>query len=285
MRTLSPLRGLRAEDEPRLSEELRRNPDENAYLLGLLADYSLQGLRDLGWGTFYWEDAGDGLRSVFYADITGLAAATGVTERTAEAFAEKYVQDPFPIDRLISERESVRLLHESLERRDPRRCGYRRRFEETGMVFRNGSTLEPGEPNLRLAHRYEAKKIAEGSARAMAEELEVETSGEEYDRLVRSKQDLIRRRRYFVLVRRREILFQAYLSAALPDVCQIQGVWVPPERRGRGIAQRCIAEIARRSLERCDRVVLRVQNRNLPALAAYRKAGFVPFMDYLSIWY
>lgn len=265
-------------------QELSNHRDENAYLLGLLSDYTLAGLIRMPWGRFYRPGNGVG-KGVFYGDITGLVVASGANDRGAETFARLVVNDGLFMNRIISASEQTLLLHEALAQEDSRWTLVQNRFEEYAMRLVPTDLPDEREPRLRIADMHQARAVAQGSARAMREEIEVEAKGEEFERLVRSKLDLIQRRRYYILEEAGEIRFQAYLSACLPDVGQIQGVWVPPEHRNRGIATRCLAEMCRRCLAASDHLVLRVQKRNLAALAVYRKIGFAPFKDSLSIWY
>jgi len=71
------------------------------------------------------------------------------------------------------------------------------------------------------------------------------------------------------------VLFKAEVACATPKACQIQGVYVDPELRGQGLAaagmttvvDTCLREIA-------PAVSLYVNAHNLPARAAYARAGF-----------
>ena len=276
---LSPTR------EKWLRGELSKNLDENVYLVGLLRDYSLKGLSRMRWGTFYSFESTAGLEGIFYVDVTGLAILTGASERAIASFAEYCFQKRIRVSRIIADERLALGLHDHLCSLSARWQVVRNRFLESAMVLRPESLVGMEEPELRLARPYETLEVARNSALAMAEELEIVTEGEDFDRLVRSKQDLIQRRRYYLYRESGEILFQAYLSASLPEVGQIQGVWVPSVARGRGIATRCLIAMCRRLFSDTPRLVLRVQERNAPALAVYRKIGFQPFMSYLSIWY
>jgi predicted GNAT family acetyltransferase len=57
--------------------------------------------------------------------------------------------------------------------------------------------------------------------------------------------------------------------------CQVQGVWVDPQRRGEGLAAPGMAAVVRACLQRFAPVVsLYVNSYNLPALATYARVGF-----------
>ena len=222
---------------------------------------------------------------MFYVDVTGLVILYDASEEAVAAFAEFCHRRRISIIRIIAAHDAVVSLHRSLSRLNGCADNVCRRFPEWGMMVVPEKLRDDAEPRLRLAYPHDVEKVAKGAVLAMAEELGLETRDEDLDRLLRSKKDLIERGRYYVLEVDGTVLFQAYLSAKLPEVSQIQGVWVPPDYRGKGVATRCLTEMARRCLGFSDRLVLRVQKRNKPAEAVYRKVGFQPFMDYLSVWY
>jgi predicted GNAT family acetyltransferase len=73
----------------------------------------------------------------------------------------------------------------------------------------------------------------------------------------------------------RRVVFKAELGAVSDRVVQVQGVWVDPELRGKGLAARGMASGVR--LARAERPVtvsLYVNDYNHRAVAAYRRAGF-----------
>ena len=79
------------------------------------------------------------------------------------------------------------------------------------------------------------------------------------------------------------VLFKADVGAVTPRVCQVQGVWVPPEARGRGHAVRGMAAVVDAALNLAPVVSLYVNDYNLPARAAYRRAGFTDVGTFMSV--
>lgn len=74
---------------------------------------------------------------------------------------------------------------------------------------------------------------------------------------------------------RREVVFKAEVGALGGGVAQLQGVWVHPDLRGRGLARAGLAAVI--SAVRADHaptVSLYVNDFNGPALAAYEATGF-----------
>jgi len=96
--------------------------------------------------------------------------------------------------------------------------------------------------------------------------------------------ELIRARRSFARIEGGEVIFKAEIGAVTPLACQVQGVWVPPERRGRGHASRGMAAVVAEALRSVAPVVsLYVNSYNAPARAAYRRVGFTETSAFMSV--
>jgi predicted GNAT family acetyltransferase len=71
------------------------------------------------------------------------------------------------------------------------------------------------------------------------------------------------------------VVFKAEVAAATPYACQVQGVYVAPERRGEGLAAAGMAAVVEHALRDIAPVVsLYVNEHNVPARRAYERAGF-----------
>lgn len=80
------------------------------------------------------------------------------------------------------------------------------------------------------------------------------------------------------------VLFKAELGAVSSDVAQVQGVWVPPSHRGRGLSVGGMATVVARTLGQvAPRVSLYVNDHNLRARAAYARVGFREVGTYATV--
>lgn len=70
------------------------------------------------------------------------------------------------------------------------------------------------------------------------------------------------------------VAFKAELAAITQDTCQVQGVWVRPDLRGRGVGSSAMAALVPLALRSAPTVSLYVNAYNTAALTAYRRAGF-----------
>jgi predicted GNAT family acetyltransferase len=81
-----------------------------------------------------------------------------------------------------------------------------------------------------------------------------------------------------------QVLFKAEIGAVCRAACQVQGVWVAPAYRGRGIGAAgtaAVVEYARTTI--APVVSLYVNDFNAPARAAYRRVGFRDVGQYASV--
>jgi len=87
--------------------------------------------------------------------------------------------------------------------------------------------------------------------------------------------ELVSARRSFVRYLGDELVFKAEIGTVGSQVAQVQGVWVKPEYRGKGISVPAMAAVVKYVLADIAPVVsLYVNNYNAPALATYRNVGF-----------
>ena len=80
--------------------------------------------------------------------------------------------------------------------------------------------------------------------------------------------------RVWVLEEKGELIFKADIQADTPDVVYLEGVWVSPAARHRGIGRRCVRQLCRDLLSRTKSVCVLVNEENLGAHTFYRMCNF-----------
>ena len=96
--------------------------------------------------------------------------------------------------------------------------------------------------------------------------------------------ELIRTGRALARIEDGRVIFKAEIGAATPLACQVQGVWVRPECRGRGMAAAGMAAVVTQARRAISPVVsLYVNDYNLPARAVYRRVGFTEVGQFTSV--
>lgn len=94
---------------------------------------------------------------------------------------------------------------------------------------------------------------------------------------------LITSGRAFGLFDGNRVLFKADLGSVSGSVCQVQGVWLDPELRGRGLAAPAMAAVVQLARTLVPTVSLYVNDYNRPARATYARVGFTEVGEFATI--
>jgi predicted GNAT family acetyltransferase len=145
--------------------------------------------------------------------------------------------------------------------------------------------LVPPDPLVRQVRPDELDILLPAAVAMFTEEVGVSPIGPDGGASYRARvAELIRAGRSFARIEDGQVIFKAEIGAVTPLACQVQGVWVPPELRGRGHASRGMAAVAAAALESVAPVVsLYVNDFNAPARAAYRRVGFTEAGTFSSV--
>jgi len=149
----------------------------------------------------------------------------------------------------------------------------------------DGPPLVPPDPLVRRIRMDELDILWPACVAMFTEEVGVSpTSGDGGASYRARLQQLIRGGRAFARIEGGKVIFKAEVGAVTPQACQVQGVWVRPEYRGRGLAAPGMAAVVVQAARSIAPVVsLYVNDYNLPARAAYRRAGFTETGRFMSV--
>jgi uncharacterized protein len=96
--------------------------------------------------------------------------------------------------------------------------------------------------------------------------------------------ELVRARRAYARFVDGEVVFKAELAIVTRHTVQVQGVWVAPAWRGRGLAAAAMAAVVRDALARvAPTVSLYVNDYNVPARRVYDRCGFRPVGTFATV--
>lgn len=84
----------------------------------------------------------------------------------------------------------------------------------------------------------------------------------------------IRQGRSWILIEDDQLVFKTDIVAQTHQAAYIEGVYVAPEKRGRGYGHRCMSQLTEYLLMRVGAVCLTVNEESREALSFYRRAGF-----------
>lgn len=103
-----------------------------------------------------------------------------------------------------------------------------------------------------------------------------------YHRYVRQ---LIGQGRAFGIVENGTVLYKSDVGSALGGTCQVQGVWLHPDLRGRGASIPAMASVVRLCREQWPAVSLYVNDFNLRARRLYEAVGFRTVGELATVLY
>ncbi|HUJ07332.1 MAG TPA: GNAT family N-acetyltransferase [Streptosporangiaceae bacterium] len=152
------------------------------------------------------------------------------------------------------------------------------------MAIAGDPQVEP-DPQVRRVRPDEVAILLPASIAMFTEEVGVSPIGFDGGAAYRARvSELVCGGRSFARIEDGSVTFKAEVGAVTPHACQVQGVWVPPDRRGRGHASRgmaAVVAIARRTM--APVVSLYVNDFNAPARAAYQRVGFTQVGTFMSV--
>ena len=142
---------------------------------------------------------------------------------------------------------------------------------------------EPGDTGLRPATSADMQLLLPACAAAHEEEIGIDPLKRDREGFRWRTQAQIDEGRSWLWVEDETILFKAEASAWTPSVVQVQQVWVDPDVRGRGNAQRGMRDLCRLLLSHVPNVCLFVRPENAPAIRVYEAIGMRYMLSYRSV--
>ena len=158
------------------------------------------------------------------------------------------------------------------------------RHRQPLMAITDRPLVQP-DPAVRLVRPDELSILLPASVAMFTEEVGVSPIGPDGGFAYRARVgELIAAGRSFARIEDGTVVFKAEVGAVTRQACQVQGVWVPPELRGRGYASGGMAAVVEHARATMAPVVsLYVNDFNAPARAAYRRAGFSEVGTFMSV--
>jgi predicted GNAT family acetyltransferase len=149
----------------------------------------------------------------------------------------------------------------------------------------DGPALVPPDPAVRRVRPDEIDILLPASIAMFTEEVGISPLSGDGGASYRARvTELVRTGRALARIEDGRVIFKAEIGAATAQSCQVQGVWVRPEFRGRGLAAPGMAAVvgyARASI--APIVSLYVNDFNTPGRATYQRAGFREVGEFMSV--
>ena len=140
----------------------------------------------------------------------------------------------------------------------------------------DGPPAVPADPRVRPVRPDELDVLLPACVAMFTEEVGVSPTAGDGGALYRARvRELIAQGRAYARIEDGRVLFKAEVGAATPTTCQVQGVWVDPALRGRGLGTggtAAVVDLARRQV--APVVSLYVNDFNTAARRSYERVGF-----------
>ncbi|CAM5694433.1 MULTISPECIES: GNAT family N-acetyltransferase [Streptomyces] len=153
------------------------------------------------------------------------------------------------------------------------------------MVTESAATDVTPDPLVRRIRKDEMEVLMPACVAMFTEEVGISPLAGDGGLLYQARvAELISTGRSFARIDDGKVVFKAEIGAATPQACQIQGVWVAPEHRGKGLSETGMAAVLRYALADVAPVVsLYVNDYNTPARKAYQRVGFREVGAFMSV--
>jgi len=275
---ISASRVLDDRDRDEVLELLDTDPITNVFVAARVRTVGLNPAR-LG-GQMWGYGPRGRLVSLCYAGAN--MVPVNATPKAVQAFAERARRQGRRCSSIVGPSEAVRQLWERLEPHWGKARAIR--WVQPVMATSSAPPVKP-DPRVRRVRPEELPILLPACIAMFTEEIGVPPDNGDGGALYRSRvAELIRIGRSYARIDDGKVVFKAEIGAVTPHACQIQGVWVHPEMRGRGHAVAGMAAVVEEALKHFAPVVtLYVNDFNLPARAAYRKVGFKEVGTFTSV--
>ncbi|HEX2072253.1 MAG TPA: GNAT family N-acetyltransferase [Geodermatophilus sp.] len=274
-------RVLHEADEPAVRRLLDTDPIAACVLAGRV---EIAGTDAASLGAPLWGfGAGRTLEAVCLAGANLIPfAAAGAERAAAVAFAERARRAGRRCSTIVGPAASVEPLWELLEPYWGPSRDHRPR--QPLMAIEGPPAIAP-EPRVRPVRPEELEILLPAAVAMFTEEVGVSPLRVDGGAGYRARvAELVRAGQSLAWIEGGAVVFKADIGAVSRGVCQVQGVWVAPAHRGRGIGAAgtaAVVEYARTTI--APVVSLYVNDFNHPARAAYRRVGFREVGQYASV--
>jgi predicted GNAT family acetyltransferase len=244
-----------------------RDPVANVFVASRLHAARQRGAGGEFWG---WYDGGE-LRSLCWSGAN--LVPVEATPEALDVFADRARRQGRQCSSMVGPADAVLTLWDQLEpfwgpARDVR-------GEQPLMVI-DGPPLVPPDPAVRTTTPEDLLVLTPACVAMFTEEVGYSPVAADGGALYHAQvAGLVSAGRSLARIENGEVVFKAELGSVIPQGAQVQGVWVNPKYRGRGLAAPGMAAVVRIVRARfAPSVSLYVNSYNVRAIRAYERVGF-----------
>ncbi len=265
------VRDLGPDDAAPVLDFLKKGGTRSLILYGLIHGGGLRRPVDGAPGTFVGYYQGGSLSGVLFAAMDGYVTLHAPTPHARAGLAGALVRKGLVPRLLGGESETVESAWSLLHADGARARSIWRLWTYEARV---ADLADEREAALRLARSEDLAEVMAAERLAYREE----TGDDPEAVLGRAFRERtarrIRERREYIYAPSGQVIWKAGVVASSPIGAEIVNVFTLPPYRGKGVATRCLVELARRILKRASVVTLAVRAENGDAIQLYERAGF-----------
>ena len=273
-----PIRQLGESERAAVERILDRDPYAGAQIAERVATHGLNWWRSDG--RIFGYGPGRRVESLIWSGAHLVPVCSSPT--ATAAFAEMLGAEPRICSSIIGRSDAVLDLWERLGGHWGRARDVRP--NQPLLVADRDPAIAP-DPGVRLVRPNEVDQLFPAAVAMYTEEVGVspllDDGGRGYRRRIA---ELVKGRRAYARFDGDRVIFKAELAIVTTRTTQVQGVWVDPEYRGRGLAAPAMAAVVCDALRRVSPTVsLYVNDYNTPARRVYARCGFVSAGSFATV--
>jgi uncharacterized protein len=250
---------------------LRQRPVHTVMMMSFINDNGLSSC-EMNRGLFY------GSRAAADGPLDGMALIGHTTlvearsENALRALAAAARKSAVPIKLMMSDGKNIEAFWRYFSAGDcrPPRLTCEERLFQISAPF----LVRHSDWNVRPAAAAELEPVAAAHAEIAFAESGINPLEADREGFLRRARRRICLGRTFVVFENERLIFKADIAAETDDVIYLEGIYVAPEERGRGVGSQCLAKLTQRLLQNTRHVCLLSNVRFAAAHRSYLKAGF-----------
>jgi len=265
---LNRLHRLTNENEQEVLDFLKIRPVNTVIMTSFVRDNGLESADNRG--KFYGYRGTDGMLE----GVALIGHTTLIESRSTDslhAFAIIARQSETPIHIMMSDGKTIETFWQYFtgDNRQPRLTVTELLFELNFPFL-----VQECKWNVRLAKADELEQIAEAHAEVAFIESGVDPLIKDREGFLKRTLRRIEKERTFVVFENGKLLFKADIVAETSDVYYLEGIYVAPEMRGKGIGASCLAKLSVHLLNRKQHICLLSNVEFTNAHRSFEKAGY-----------
>ncbi len=275
---MSRLRLLENGDRQEVLEFLKMRPVQTVVMTSFIRDNGLE--NETNRGKFYgYRTAAGTLEGVALIGHTTLIEAR--SQNSLLAFARIARQTETPIHLMMSDGKTIETFwrHYTGDNRPARKVCTELLFELSFPFF-----VQNCEWNVRSANADELEQIADAHDEVAFMESGVSPLLKDREGFLKRCLRRIEQGRTFVVFENGKLVFKADIVAETESVAYLEGIYVAPEYRGKGIGSKCLSNLSLQLMERVENVCLLSNSEFKSAHQSFLKAGFKNTDSYQTIF-